>query len=388
MPRLPIYLDNNATTRCDPRVVDAMLPFFTEVYGNTVSRSHPFGWAAEEAVEAARAHVAHLIGADAREIVWTSGATESNNLALAGVADAYVHKGGHIVTVATEHAAVLDTARSLQRQGKTITILGVDAQGLIHLDELRDALTNQTVLVSVMLAGNETGVLQPLAQIGELCRARGVLLHTDATQAVGKIPVNVEALGVDLLSLSAHKMYGPKGVGALYVRRRNPRVRLTEQMHGGGHERGMRSGTLNVPGIVGLGRAAEIAAQEMGEDAARTRPLRDRLEAGLLAAVPGSVVNGGTAPRLPNTLNMAFPNIEADALMAGLPHVALSSGSACSSASVAPSHVLKAMGLTDAAAHSSLRFGLSRWTTAEEIETVIADVGRVAARLRALTRAA
>jgi len=384
--QFPVYFDNNATTQCDPRVIDAMLPCFGVRYGNAASRGHSLGWQAEEAVEQGRAQVAALIGAEAREIVWTSGATESDNLALKGVADAYASKGQHIITVATEHKAVLDTAQYLETQGKHVTILPVDANGLIDIGQLADAIGPETILVSVMWANNETGVLQPAAEIGALCRERGVLFHSDATQAVGKIPTDVQSANVDLLSMTAHKMYGPKGAGALYVRRRNPRVSLAAQMHGGGHERGMRSGTLNVPGIVGFGAAALSAREDLAADAIRTRALRDRLERGLLAAVEGAAqVNGGGAERLPNTTNISFDGLASDALMANMPDVACSSGSACSSASISPSHVLRAMGLSDEAAHGSLRFGLSRWTTEEEVEFVIARVAQAAQKLRALT---
>jgi len=384
--QFPLYFDNNATTQCDPRVLDAMLPCFGVRYGNAASRGHALGWQAEDAVEQARAQVAALIGAEPREIVWTSGATESDNLALKGVADAYAQKGGHIVTVATEHKAVLDTAHFLETQGKRVTVLPVDADGLADTKQLADAIAPDTVLVSVMWANNETGVLQPVAEIGALCRERGVLFHSDATQAVGKIPTDVQSANIDLMSLTAHKMYGPKGAGALYVRRRTPRVSLAAQMHGGGHERGMRSGTLNVPGIVGFGAAAQAASEDLGADGARTHALRDMLECGLVTAVEGAArVNGGGAERLPNTTNISFTGLASDALMAGMPEVACSSGSACSSASIAPSHVLRAMGLSDEAAHGSLRFGLSRWTTAEEVEFVIGRVAQIAQKLRGLT---
>ncbi len=384
--QFPLYFDNNATTQCDPRVIEAMLPCFGARYGNAASRGHALGWQAEEMVEQARAFVAGLIGAEAREIVWTSGATESDNLALKGVADAYAQKGGHIITVATEHKAILDTAQYLETQGRRVTVLPVDADGLIDIGQLADAMGPDTVLVSVMWANNETGVLQPVAEIGALCRERGILFHSDATQAVGKIATDVQSANIDLMSMTAHKMYGPKGVGALYVRRRNPRVVLAAQMHGGGHERNMRSGTLNVPGIVGFGAAALAARSDMALDAVRTGALRNKLERGLLAAVDGAArVNGGGADRLPLTTNISFDGLASDALMAGMPEVACSSGSACSSASIAPSHVLRAMGLSDEAAHSSLRFGLSRWTTDEEVEFVIARVAQAAQKLRQLT---
>ncbi len=384
--QFPLYFDNNATTQCDPRVLDAMLPCFGVRYGNAASRGHSLGWQAEDATEQARAQVAALIGAEAREIVWTSGATESDNLALKGIADAYASKGQHIITAATEHKAVLDTAHFLETQGKQVTILPVDAHGLVDIGQLADAIGPDTILVSVMWANNETGVLQPIAKIGALCRERGVLFHSDATQAVGKIPTDVQSANIDLLSMTAHKMYGPKGAGALYVRRRNPRVSLAAQMHGGGHERGRRSGTLNVPGIVGFGAAAQAAREDLAADGARTQARRDTLERGLLAAVSSAArVNGGAVERLPNTTNISFDGLASDALMAGMPEVACSSGSACSSASISPSHVLRAMGLSDEAAHGSLRFGLSRWTTEEEVEFVIDRVKQAAQKLRALS---
>jgi cysteine desulfurase len=380
-----IYLDNNATTRPDPRVVDAMLPFLREHYGNAASRSHAFGWAAESAVETARKQVAALIGADPREIVWTSGATESDNLALKGVAETYAAQGDHVVTVATEHKAILDTAHHLERQGKRVTILPVDSHGLIDLNQLQDAMTDRTVLVSVMLGNNEIGTVQPIAEIGRMCRERGILFHTDATQGTGKISVDVGAMSVDLLSLSAHKIYGPKGVGALFVRRRNPHVRLAIQMDGGGHERGMRSGTLNVPGIVGFGAAAELCRQEMPSEAPHTKALRDRLQEGLQAGLDGILLNGHPIERLPGTLNVCLEGIDADALQVAVPELAVSAGSACTSASITPSHVLKAIGRTDAQARSSLRFSLGRFTTEAEIEAVIHSVVRAASRLRVLS---
>jgi len=389
MVNLPIYLDNNATTRTDPRVVAAMLPFFAEVYGNAASRGHSFGWAAEEAVAKARAQVAGLIGADPREIVWTSGATESDNLALKGVMERYADKGDHLVTVTTEHKAVLDAAKRLEAAGHRVTTLGVDGQGRIDLNALEDALTDQTVLVSVMMGSNEIGTLQPIAEIGALCRARGVLFHTDATQCVGKMPVNVQDLPVDLMSFTAHKMHGPKGVGALYVRRRAPRVRLSAQMDGGGHEQGMRSGTLNVPGIVGFGQASEICQNELadplnGEQAHLTR-LRDRLIQGILGTVDGAALNGHPTERLPHNVSIAFEGVEGDALMTALPEVALSTGSACSSESVEPSYVLRALGMGDARAYSSLRFGVSRFTTDAEIDYVLGKLPDAVARLRRLS---
>lgn len=380
---LPIYLDNNATTRTDPRVVEAMLPYFSEVYGNAASRGHAFGWAAEEAVAQARAEVAALINADPREIVWTSGATEADNLALKGVADKYAAKGGHIVTVRTEHKAVLDAAKHLEQTGHRVTYLGVDRFGVIDLDELRDALTDETVLVSVMLGNNEIGTLQPLAEIGTICRERGILFHSDATQGVGKMPLDIGALPVDLLSFTAHKLHGPKGIGALYVRRRHPRVRLTAQMDGGGHEQGMRSGTLNVPGIVGFGKAAQICQNE--PETKRLTHLRDRLISGIRDTIDGAALNGHPTDRLPHNANFSFEGVEGDALMTSLPDVALSTGSACTSESLEPSYVLKALGVGDSLAYSSLRFGVSRFTTEEEVDYVVHKLSQAVSRLRSLS---
>jgi cysteine desulfurase len=382
---LPIYLDNNATTRTDPRVVDAIIPYFSNAYGNAASKSHPFGWVAEEAVDKARAQVASLIGADPREIVFTSGATESNNLAIKGIAEMYAEKGDHIITVVTEHKAVLDTCKHLEASGKAVTYLEVDATGLIDLDALKAAITDKTVLISVMAANNEIGVLQPIREIGAICKERGIIFHTDATQAVGKIPFNVEELGVDLASFTAHKMYGPKGIGALYVRRRAPRVRLSAQIDGGGHERGFRSGTLNVTGIVGFGEAAALCEAEMAADAARLQALRDAMEARLLAEIPECQVNGNRENRLPGLLNISFGFVEGESLLMGLCDVALSSGSACTSASLEPSYVLKALGVGDELAHSSLRFGLGRFTLPEEVEWVTEKVISEVARLREMS---
>lgn len=385
MPTPPIYLDNNATTRTDPRVVEAMLPFFSEHYGNAASRAHAFGWAAEEAVATAREQVAALINADPREIVWTSGATESDNLALKGVAEHFADKGRHVVTVVTEHKAVLDAAKHLERMGWRVTYLPVDRQGLVDPHELRNSLTAETVLVSVMMGNNEIGTIQPIAEIGAICRERGVLFHTDATQCVGKMPVDVEALSVDLMSLTAHKMHGPKGAGALYVRRRNPRVRLTAQTDGGGHEQGMRSGTLNVPGIVGFGQAAQICQNELPEEQPRLTRLRDRLIHGICDTISGTTLNGHPSERLPHNASISFEGVEGDALMSSLPEVALSTGSACSSESLSPSYVLKALGLDDASAYASLRFGVSRFTTDEEIDCVVSKLADATARLRSLS---
>lgn len=381
MLKLPVYLDNNATTPMDPRVLETMLPYFTERFGNAASRSHPFGWAAEEGVDYAREQVAKLIGADEREIIFTSGATESDNLALKGVADMYARKGDHIITVTTEHKAVIDTARALEKQGKRVTWLKVNEEGFIDLNELEAAITDKTVLVSVMFANNEIGVIQPIKEIAAIAHRKGALFFTDATQAVGKIPVNVEELGIDLMAFSAHKMYGPKGIGALYVRRKNPRVKVTAQMDGGGHERGMRSGTLNVPAIVGFGRACQLCAEDMHKDAAHTSALRDRLETEL-TKLEESYVNGSRQHRLPHITNISFKYVEGEGLLMGFKDIAVSSGSACTSASLEPSYVLKALGLDDELAHSSIRFGLGRFTTAEEIEFVIEQVTRAVNQLR------
>ncbi len=377
MLKLPIYLDHNATTPCDPRVLEAMIPYFTKLFGNAASRNHPFGWQAAEAVEFAREQVAALIHADPAEIVFTSGATEADNLAIKGVADMYAARGNHIITVATEHKAVLDTCRHLEKMGADITWLSVKPDGLVDLDELEKAIRPNTVLIAIMYANNETGVIQPVRAISEIAKRHGVLFFTDATQAVGKIPVDVIRDGIDIMALSAHKIYGPKGVGALYVRRKNPRVRLTAQMDGGGHERGMRSGTLNVPAIVGLGKACEICTLEMENDNKRIRTLRDKLENGLLK-IEGAVLNGNKIFRLPQVCNISFRNADENALMISLSkEIALSSGSACTSASPEPSYVLKAMGLDDELAKPSLRFGLGKYTTAEEIDFTIERVGEV-----------
>ncbi len=378
----PIYLDNNATTALDERVLEAMLPFFREVYGNAASSTHAYGWQAAEAVKIAREQVAGLIGATPEEIVFTSGATESDNLALKGVAEAYASKGDHIITVATEHKAVLDTCHWLEKTGRRVTYLRVDSNGLIDLTELEAAIGPETVLVSVMLANNETGVIQDLAAISAIVHARGSLLMSDATQAVGKIPVDVNALGIDLLALSAHKLHGPKGVGALYVRRRGPRVALAPQLHGGGHERGHRSGTLNVPGIVGVGRACEIAGLGLDAHGAQMAALRDRLEAGMLA-LGGVHRNGHAERRLPNTSNLSLDGVEAEALLNAMPGIAVATGSACTSALMAPSHVLQAMGVVDSAAFASIRFSLGRMTTLEEVEVAVAEVRRGVMNLRA-----
>lgn len=395
--KLPIYMDHHATTPVDPRVMEAMEPYFTRVFGNAASRNHVFGWEAEAAVDEARAQIAGSIGAQPREIIFTSGATESDNLALVGVARAYRSKGEHIVTAKTEHSAVLDTCRALEGEGFAVTYLESDRDGTIRPERVREAITDRTVLVSIMHANNEIGVVQDLSAIGAVCRERDVLFHTDAVQAFGKVPFDVEAMRVDLASLSAHKLYGPKGVGALYVRGRGPRVRLAPILHGGGHERGMRSGTLNVPGIVGFGKAAEIAVAERQEEAHRLRQLRRRLAEGMDRAIEGVTLNGPVLPvlgpdgslapgetdrRLPGNLNLSFAHVEGEALLIGMRDVAVSSGSACTSATLKPSHVLKAIGVPDELAHASIRFGLGRWNTAEEVDFAVEAAARTVRRLR------
>lgn len=380
--KLPIYLDHNATTPVDARVLEAMLPYFKEHFGNAASRSHPFGWKAEEAVDYARNQIADLIGADEKEIIFTSGATESDNLALKGVIDMYAKKGNHIVTVVTEHKAVLDTCRNLEKRNLAeVTYLPVKPDGLIDLQQLADAITAKTVLVAVMFANNEIGVIQPIQEISKIAHTKGALFFTDATQAVGKIPVNVEEYGIDLMAFTAHKMYGPKGVGALYVRRKNPRVKVTAQMDGGGHERGMRSGTLNVPGIVGFGQAAYIAKQEMPNEMTRIKTLRDKLENALLQ-IEQTFLNGHKEHRLPHTTNISFKYVEGEGLIMGIKDIAVSSGSACTSASLEPSYVLKALGVDDELAHSSIRFGLGRFTTEAEIDYTIQHVQKAVEKLR------
>ena len=379
--KLPVYLDNNATTAVDPRVFEAMTPYFLDVYGNAASRSHAFGWAAEEAVDYARGQIAKLINANSKEIIITSGATESNNLALKGVYEMYAAKGNHFITVSTEHKAVLDACKHLEKLGAEVTYLPVGEDGLIKLSQIEEAIRPNTVLVSIMYGNNELGVIQPIREIGELCKSKGVLFHSDATQAVGKIPVDVIADNIDLMSFTAHKMYGPKGVGALYVRRKNPRVKVTAQMDGGGHERGMRSGTLNVPGIVGFGKACEIAMNEMQADADRLSKLRDKLENALLQ-LEEAYVNGSIENRLPHTTNISFKYVEGEGLMMGIKDIAVSSGSACTSASLEPSYVLKNLGLDDELAHSSIRFGLGRFTTEEEIDFTIDCVTTAVNKLR------
>jgi cysteine desulfurase len=382
---LPIYMDNHATSPLDPRVLEAMLPYFTVKFGNAASRNHSFGWEAEQAVETAREQIAKLIGATAKEIIFTSGATESNNLAIKGIAEMYRERGNHIITQVTEHKAVLDTCKRLEKYGYRVTYLPVKADGLIDIDDLKRAMDDKTILVSIMAANNEIGVLQPIREIGKLCHEKGVIFHTDAVQAVGKVPVNVIADNIDVLSLSGHKIYGPKGVGALYVRRRNPRVQIAAQIDGGGHERGMRSGTLNVPGIVGLGKACEIAYQEMDSEAAYLRGLRDRLKAKLESELDYIHVNGSWEHRLPGNLNVSFVYVEGESLLMGINDVAVSSGSACTSATLEPSYVLKALGLGDDVAHSSIRFGLGRFNTQAEVDYVADKVIDIVKKLRQLS---
>ena len=385
MLQLPVYLDHNATTPCDPRVVEAMIPYFTQSFGNAASRNHPFGWQAEEAVDYAREQVARLIGADPKEIIFTSGATESDNLAIKGVFEMYASKGNHIITCTTEHKAVLDTCKHLEKEGAEITYLQVDAEGMIDLKELEAAMKPTTILVAIMYANNEIGTIHPVKEISAIAKKHGALFFTDATQAVGKVPVDVNKDGIDLLAMTAHKMYGPKGIGALYVRRRSPRVKVTAQMDGGGHERGMRSGTLNVPGIVGFGKACELAREEMDQDAARLSKMRDRLESELLK-LEEAYVNGSRQSRLPHVTNISFKYVEGEGLLMGFnKNIALSSGSACTSASLEPSYVLKALGLGDDLAHSSLRFGLGRFTTDEQIDYTIEQVSKTVNRLREMS---
>lgn len=383
--QLPIYLDNNATTPCDPRVVEAMIPYFTNQYGNAASRNHPFGWQAEEAVDYAREQVAQLIGADPKEIIFTSGATEGDNLAIKGVFEMYASKGNHIITANTEHKAVLDACKHIEKLGGEVTYLNVQENGRIDLNELAAAIKPTTILIAIMYANNEIGVVQPVKEISALARQHGVLFFSDAVQAVGKIPVDVTADGIDLMAFTAHKMYGPKGIGALYVRRKNPRVKVTAQMDGGGHERGMRSGTLNVPGIVGFGKACELCRLEMEKDTAHTSGLRNKLENALMQ-LEEAYVNGDVSNRLPHVSNISFKYVEGEGLMMGFnKNIAVSSGSACTSASLEPSYVLKALGLGDDLAHSSLRFGLSRFTTEEQIDYTIQAVSETVLKLREMS---
>jgi cysteine desulfurase len=383
--KLPIYMDYHATTPMDPRVFEAMKPYFLQTFGNAASRNHSFGWEAEEAVEKSRKQIASLIGATAKEIVFTSGATESNNLALKGVAEMYAEKGNHIITAATEHKAILDTCKRLEKHGVRVTYLPVQTNGLVDLEQLQAAITDKTILISIMYANNEIGVIQPIAELGKIAKSKGVLLHTDATQAVGKVPVNVIKDNVDLMSMSGHKMYGPKGVGALYVRRKSPRVQITSQMDGGGHERGMRSGTLNVPGIVGLGEACALCQAEMPEESKRMAFLRDKLRDKLQSELDETYINGTMEHRLPNNLNISFAYVEGESLLMGINDIAVSSGSACTSATLEPSYVLKALGAGDDLAHSSIRFGLGRFNTEEEVDYVAAKVIDVVRKLRELS---
>ncbi len=383
--KLPVYMDYHATTPVDPRVLEAMLPYFSEKFGNAASRSHEFGWKAEEAVENARAQIARLINASPKEIILTSGATESTNLALKGAAEIYGDKGNHVVTQVTEHKATLDTCKRLEKSGFKVTYLEVEKDGRVNLDSLRGAITPKTILISIMYANNEIGTVQPIAEIGKIAKELGILFHVDAAQAAGKIPVDVQADGIDLLSISGHKMYGPKGVGALYVRRKNPRVQLASIIDGGGHEHGMRSGTLNVPGIVGLGKACELCQKEMQEESKKLLALRDRLKNGILSGLDEVFINGSMTHRLPQSLNVSFAHVDGESLTMGINDVAVSSGSACTSANIEPSYVLKALGLSDDMAHSSIRFGLGRFNTEEEVDYVSARVVETVKRLRELS---
>jgi len=386
MVKLPIYMDNHATTPVDQRVLDAMLPYFTEKFGNAASRNHRFGWEAEEAVDRARNQIAKLINAKPKEIVFTSGATESDNLAIKGILEFYKDKGNHIITCVTEHKAVLDSCRALERAGKaTVTYLPVDRYGMVDPDSVRKAITDKTVLISIMYANNEIGTIHPIRTIGQIAKEKGVIFHCDAVQAAGKIPVDVERDGIDLAAISAHKIYGPKGIGALYVRSKGPRVRLTAQMDGGGHERGMRSGTLNVPGIVGLGKACEVAQAEMADENSRLLDLRARLQAGLFERLEEVSLNGHPTERLPGNLNVSFAYVEGESLLMGISDVAVSSGSACTSATLEPSYVIRALGVSEELAHSSIRFGLGRFNTAEEVDFVADRVVREVNRLREMS---
>ncbi|HLX04476.1 MAG TPA: IscS subfamily cysteine desulfurase [Candidatus Binatus sp.] len=386
MLKKPVYMDNHATTRVDSRVLDAMLPYFTEKFGNAASRNHSFGWEAEEAVSRAREQIAALIGAKSKEIIFTSGATESDNLAIKGVVDFYKDKGNHIISCVTEHKAVLDSCRALERAGKaTVTYLPVDKYGMVDPDAVRNAITDKTVLITIMWANNEIGTLHPIAEIGKIAKEKGIVFHTDAVQAIGKVPVDFEKAGVDLASITAHKIYGPKGIGALYVRSKGPRVRISPQMDGGGHERGMRSGTLNVPGIVGLGAACEIAGKEMPDEAQRLIQLRSQLQAGLFERLDEIYVNGHPTERLPGNLNVSFAYVEGESLLMGINDIAVSSGSACTSATLEPSYVIRALGIDDELAHSSIRFGLGRFNTLEEVDYVTDRVSKEVKRLREMS---
>src|SRR5438309_5384026 len=383
--KLPIYMDNHATTPVDPRVLEAMLPYYTQHFGNAASRNHQFGWEAEQAVETAREQIARLVGATSKEIIFTSGATESDNLAIKGVAEMYKEKGNHIITAATEHKAVLDTCKRLEKYGYRVQYLPVGADVLINLDDLKRAIDDKTILVSIMAANNEIGVLQPIDEIGKICKEKGILFHSDAVQALGKVPLDVNKSNISLMSLTGHKLYGPKGVGALYVRRKNPRVQLSAIIDGGGHERGMRSGTLNVPGIVGFGKACEIAMQEMPTESKRLSALRDRLKDKLLANLDETHVNGSMEHRLPGNLNLSFVYVEGESLLMGINDIAVSSGSACTSATLEPSYVLKALGLGDDVAHSSIRFGIGRFNNEAEIDYVADRMIDTVKKLRELS---
>jgi cysteine desulfurase len=383
--KLPIYMDNHATTPMDPRVLEEMLPYFMEKFGNAASRNHSFGWAAEEGVETARERIAKLVGATTKEIIFTSGATESDNLAIKGVAEMYREKGNHIITAVTEHKAVLDTCKRLEKYGYRVTYLPVQKDGLIGLDDLKRAMDDKTILVTIMYANNEIGVIQPVVEIGKLCHERGVIFHTDATQAIGKVPVDVVKQNIDLASISGHKMYGPKGVGALYVRRKNPRVQVSAIIDGGGHERGMRSGTLNVPSIVGLGKACAIAQEEMPQESCRLAGLRNRLRDRIMGKLDEVYINGSMDHRLPGNLNISFAYVEGESLLMGINDIAVSSGSACTSATLEPSYVLKALGTGDDLAHSSIRFGIGRFNTEAEVDYVADRVIETVERLRELS---
>jgi cysteine desulfurase len=386
MLRLPIYMDNHATTPVDPRVLDAMMPYFREKFGNAASRNHSFGWEAEEAVDKARNQIASLINAKSKEIIFTSGATESDNLAIKGVLEFYKDKGNHVITCVTEHKAVLDSCRALERSGKaTVTYLPVDRYGMVDPDAVRRAITEKTVLITIMYANNEIGTIHPIREIGRIAKEKGVVFHCDAVQAAGKIPVDVERDGIDLASLSAHKIYGPKGIGAIYVRSKGPRIRITAQVDGGGHERGMRSGTLNVTGIVGLGKACEVAQAEMPEEARRLTDLRKKLQAGIFERLDEVTLNGHPTERLPGNLNLSFAYVEGESLLMGISDVAVSSGSACTSATLEPSYVIRALGVSEELAHSSIRFGLGRFNSEEEVDFVTNRVTKEVERLREMS---
>ncbi len=383
--KFPIYLDNHSTTPADPRVVEAMLPYFTEKFGNAASRNHAFGWEAEEAVDKARKQIAHLIHADAKELVFTSGATESDNLAIKGVVEMYREKGDHIITSTTEHRAVLDTCKALEKKGVKVTYLAVDKTGMVNPEDVRNAITEKTILITIMMANNEIGTINPVKEIGKIAKEKGILFHCDATQGVGKIPVDVQDMGIDLMSFTAHKIYGPKGVGALYVRKKAPRVRVAPMMDGGGHERGMRSGTLPVPLIVGFGKACELCEQEMASESVRLAALRDRLHESITKSLDEVYLNGHPTLRLPNNLNLSFAYVEGESLLMGVKEIALSSGSACTSATLEPSYVLRALGVGSDLAHSSIRFGLGRFSTEEEVDYTAKRIVEVVNRLREMS---